>query len=106
MQTDWQKHKDTYKHGRSGEDGGDAGGVGGVGGMDQPGEPREGETKRVGWREGRSEESDGESGHKGGSLLFLLKVSRRKVPSNSTRCHSQEGGCALRWATPLSGALD
>lgn len=31
----------------------------------------EGETKGVGWREGRSEERDGESGHKGGSLLFL-----------------------------------
>lgn len=35
---------------------------------------RDGETKGAGWREGRSEERDGESGHKGGSLLFLQNV--------------------------------
>lgn len=38
---------------------------------------REGETKGVGWREGRSGERDGESGHKGGSLLFLQNVAWR-----------------------------
>lgn len=32
---------------------------------------RDGETKVVGWREGRSVERDGANGHKGGSLLFL-----------------------------------
>lgn len=35
--------------------------------MNQPGETK-------GWREGWSEERDGESGHKGGSLLFLQNV--------------------------------
>lgn len=38
---------------------------------------REEQTKGVGRREGRSEERDGESGHKGGSLLFLQNVARR-----------------------------
>lgn len=34
---------------------------------------RDGETKGVGWRKGRSEERDGESGHKGGVSIVLAK---------------------------------
>lgn len=70
MQTNEWEHKGTYENGRHGEDRGDAGR------RNQPGEPRE--TKGVGWREGRSEERDGERGHKGGSLLFLQNATWRR----------------------------
>lgn len=65
MQTDEQKHKDTYEHGRQGEDEDGAGRVSRPGG--------EGQTKGEGCREGRSERRDGERGHKGGVSIVLAE---------------------------------
>lgn len=64
MQTHEQKDKDTFENRRNGE------GCDGEGKLNVKTQ-RGGETKGEGWKEGRSEKRDGESGHKGGSLLFL-----------------------------------
>lgn len=74
MQTDEQKHKNTYEHGRQGEDEDGAGRVSRPGG--------EGQTKGEGCREGRSERRDGERGHKGGSLLFLQCGQEAQYPTD------------------------
>lgn len=74
MQTDEQKHKDTYEHGRQGED------EDGAGRVSRPGE-RDRQKERDAGRAGLSGETESVD-TKGGSLLFLQCGQEAQYPTD------------------------
>lgn len=101
MQTNEQKHKDTYKQWRD-EDRGDAGR------MNQPGEPREMEKQKE-WDGGRAGvRREMARAHTKGVLYCSCKMwPAGKVPCRSTRCHCNNVNSAfLRVTPPLSTETD